>query len=90
MTGIERQNREQKFRRDFEREFPEFVRGCREDSEMTIIHQDAFAADYQETEFSNLGKAIKYAGLHGKQVRIIGRNAETLRPRSTGAVGGIA
>lgn len=81
MTGIERQNREQDFRREFEQEFPGFVRCCRDELELIIIHQDAFAADYQETEFTNLGKAIKYAGLYGKEVRVIGRNAETLRPR---------
>ena len=41
-----------------------------------LIHQDAFAVDYEEYEL--LGMAIKYAGLYGKEVRIIGKNRETL------------
>jgi hypothetical protein len=31
-----------------------------------LLHQDAFAADYQEDEYKLLGMAIKYAGLRGK------------------------
>lgn len=47
-----------------------------------IIHQDAFAADYQDLEYALLGKAIKFAGLHGKEVRIVGRNRETIKGSS--------
>jgi hypothetical protein len=43
-----------------------------------IFHQDGFAADYQPSEFSLLGMAIKYAGSMGKEVRIIGKNRATL------------
>jgi hypothetical protein len=39
-----------------------------------MLHQDAFAADYQEDEYMLLGMAIKYAGLRGKEVRVIGKN----------------
>ena len=42
------------------------------------MHQGAFAADYQPSEFSLLGMAIKYARLMGKEVRIIGQNRATL------------
>lgn len=80
MTDAERRDREQRFRRSFEQEFPDFARKCALDVEMVILHQDAFAGDYQEDEFTKLGKAIKYAGLMGKVVNVIGRNAETLRP----------
>ena len=45
--------------------------------EITIIHQDGFAADYNEYEL--LGMAIKYAGLYGKEIHIIGKNLETLK-----------
>jgi hypothetical protein len=31
-------------------------------------------ADYQEDEYRLLGMAIKYAGLRGKEVRVIGKN----------------
>jgi hypothetical protein len=36
-----------------------------------LLHQDAFAADYQEDEYMLLGMAIKYAG---REVRVIGKN----------------
>jgi hypothetical protein len=43
-----------------------------------LLQQDAFAADYQEDEYMLLGMAIKYAGLRGKEVRVIGKNRSTL------------
>jgi hypothetical protein len=63
---------------EVERLLPDFVNSCRDKDAVVIIHQDAFAADYQEQEYALLGKAIKFAGLHGKEVRIIGKNRETL------------
>jgi hypothetical protein len=51
---------------------------CEDDSELVLLHQDAFAADYQEDEYTLLGMAIKYAGLRGKEVRVIGRNRSPL------------
>ena len=38
----------------------------------------AFAADYQADEYTLLGMAIKYAGLRGKEVRVIGKNRSSL------------
>jgi hypothetical protein len=67
---------------EVERLLPDFVNSCREKAEVVIIHQDAFAADYQDQEYALLGKAIKFAGLHGKEVRVIGKNRETLRGSS--------
>ncbi|MGC2279229.1 MAG: hypothetical protein WA603_04385 [Candidatus Acidiferrales bacterium] len=61
---------------------PDFVNSCRDKADVVIIHQDAFAADYQDDEYVLLGKAIKFAGLHGKEVRIIGKNRETLKGAS--------
>jgi hypothetical protein len=58
---------------------PDFVRSCRKDEDVIILHQDSFAADYQQDEYALLGMAIKFAGLHGKEVRIIGTNRETLK-----------
>jgi hypothetical protein len=40
----------------------------------SLIHQDSFAADNQDEEYTLFGKAIKFAGLHGKEVRVIGTN----------------
>jgi hypothetical protein len=58
---------------------PDFVRTCLKNEDVVIIHQDSFAADYQQDEYALLGMAIKFAGLHGKEVRIIGTNRETLK-----------
>ena len=55
---------------------------CRGEAPVIIFHQGAFAADYQPSEFSLLGMAIKYVGLMGKEVRII-RTGQRL-PRSSG------
>lgn len=43
-----------------------------------LLRQDAFAADYQEDEYTLLGMAIKYAGLRGKEVRVIGKTRSFL------------
>ena len=61
------------------RVLPDFVKSCLEKADAVIIHQDSFAADYQDDEYGLLGMAIKFAGLHGKEVRIIGTNRETLK-----------
>jgi hypothetical protein len=42
------------------------------------MHQDAFAADYQEEEYRLIGLAIKFAGICGKEVRIIGTNRQSV------------
>lgn len=61
---------------------PEFAKACRdEDIPVVILHQDAFAADYQEEEFRLMGMAVKFAGTCGKEIRIHGRNRETVNLR---------
>jgi hypothetical protein len=67
---------------EVERLLPDFVNSCRDKADVVIIHQDAVAADYQDHEYALLGKAIKFAGLHGKEVRVIGKNRETLKGSS--------
>jgi hypothetical protein len=67
---------------EVERLLPDFVNSCRDKADVVLIHQDAFAADYQDHEYALLGKAIKFAGLHGKEVRIIGKNRETVKGAS--------
>ena len=42
-----------------------------------ILHQDAFAAGYDDDEYTLLGMAVKYAGLQGVTLNIIGTNHET-------------
>lgn len=46
--------------------------------DLVMLHQDAFAADLQDEEYTLLGMAIKYAGLSGKEMRPIRKNRSTL------------
>jgi len=58
---------------------PDFARARRaRDILVVIMHQDAFAADYQEEEYRLIGMAIKFSGICGKEVRVRGRNRETV------------
>jgi hypothetical protein len=52
---------------------------CESDVSVVLIHQDAYAADCQMNEYALLGMAIKYAGLFGKEVRVIRTNRETVK-----------
>lgn len=70
------QRRQKALTMAMERTLPDFVKSCRETAGPLIIHQDTFAVEYNEYEL--LGMAIKFAGLYGKEVRIIGKNRETL------------
>jgi hypothetical protein len=74
MTNDERMQRESSLIATIRKKLPEFAKACADDVEHVLLHQDAFAADYQEDEYMLLGMAIKYAGLRGKEVRVIGRN----------------
>jgi len=74
MNSDERMQRESSLIATIRKQLPDFARMCASDVETVILHQDAFAADYQEDEYVLLGMAIKYAGLRGKEVRVIGRN----------------
>jgi hypothetical protein len=74
MTDEERMQRESSLIATIRKQLPDFARMCASDVETVMLHQDAFAADYQEDEYVLLGMAIKYAGLRGKEVHVIGRN----------------
>jgi hypothetical protein len=76
MTDHDIGKREKALKMAMERMLPDFVKSCREIGDPLIIHQDAFAVDYDEYEL--LGMAIKFAGLYGKEVHIVGKNKETL------------
>ena len=58
--------REREFKEAFERDLPEYARMCQGEAPVMIFHQDAFAADYQPSEFSLLGMAIKIRGIDGQ------------------------
>jgi hypothetical protein len=81
--GEELRERETLLIAEIERLLPEFARACRGSEDVVIIHQDSFAADYQDEEYTLFGKAIKFAGLHGKEVRVIGKNRDTLAAKAT-------
>jgi hypothetical protein len=67
-----------------EKMLPDFARACRaRDTPVLILHQDAFAADYQEEEYRILGMAIKFAGICGKEIRVHGRNRATVDQSTT-------
>ena len=44
---------------EVERLLPDFVNSCRDKADVVIIHQDAFAGDYQDHEYALLGKIKK-------------------------------
>jgi len=74
MNSDERMQRESSLIANIRKQLPDFARMCASDVETVILHQDAFASDYQEDEYTLLGMAIKYARLRGKEVHVIGRN----------------
>ena len=78
MTDDERMQRESSLIATIRRKLPDFAKACADESELVLLQQDAFGADYQEDEYTLLGMAIKYAGLRGKEVRVIGKNRSTL------------
>lgn len=61
-----------------ESKLPDFASAVQSDEKIITLHQDSFAADYQEEEYILLGKAIKYAGIFGKEINIFGNNRESL------------
>jgi hypothetical protein len=77
LNSDERMQREANLIATIRTKLPDFARMCADDSELVMLHQDAFAADYQEDEYALLGMAIKYAGLRGKEVRVIGKNGSS-------------
>jgi hypothetical protein len=83
MTNEERLRRESKLIATIRKTLPDFARMCEDASEMVLLHQDAFAADYQDDEYVLLGMAIKFAGLNGKEVRVIGKNRSRLGEEET-------
>jgi hypothetical protein len=83
MTDDERMQRESNLIATVRKTLPEFAKACADEAESVLLHQDAFAADYQEDEYRLLGMAIKYAGLRGKEVRVIGKNRSSLDEEGT-------
>jgi hypothetical protein len=58
-------------------DFPKMAAKCKQEDASIILHQDAFAAGYDEDEYILLGMAVKYAGLFGIRIIFTGTNHET-------------
>jgi hypothetical protein len=78
MTNSEIMQRESNLVRTIQEKLPDFVKACAAEVDVVVLHQDAFAADYQDDEYRLLGMAIKYAGLCGKEVNVVGKNRQTV------------
>ena len=78
MAENEVMQRQSNLIRRIQSSLPDFVKACAADVDTVLLHQDAFAATYQEDEYSILGMAIKYAGLCGKEVRVISTTRQTV------------
>jgi hypothetical protein len=83
MTNDERIQREANLIATIRTKLPDFAKMWADDTEQVLLHQDAFAADYQDDKYMLLGMAIKFAGLRGKEVRVIGKNRSTLAGEDT-------
>jgi hypothetical protein len=83
MTDSDLIQREANLVRTIQEKLPDFVKMCADDVEVVVLHQDAFAADYRDDEYMLLGMAVKYAGLCGKEVQVIGRNRQTVGERNS-------
>jgi hypothetical protein len=83
MTNDERMQRESRLIATIRRKLPDFAKACADDTELVLLHQDSFPTDYQEDEYTLLGMAIKYAGLRGKEVRVIGKSRNSLAEEGT-------
>jgi len=83
MTNDECMQREANLIATIGTKLPDFAKMFADETELVLLHQDAFAADYQEDEYRLLGMAIKYAGLRGKEVRVIGKNRSSLGEEGT-------
>jgi hypothetical protein len=82
-TPDQEKERLQVLRATVEKYLPDFARGIKtlaakgEKDNVMLLHQDAFAAGYDDDEYLLLGMAVKYAGLHGITVSVGGRNHDT-------------
>lgn len=63
----------QKTIRKYVPEFAEAVASSvNKEADFVALHQDGFAANYDGDEYILLGMAIKYAGLYGVKIMVIG------------------
>lgn len=75
--------RKKRMMQQVEKELPELAHkikvASKEGIKNVLWHQDAYAGDYQTSEFQLLGCAVKYAGEFGVTVTVHGKNQETIK-----------
>jgi hypothetical protein len=59
MNSDERFQRESSLIATIRTKLPDFAKACAGATELVLLHQDAFAADYQDDEYTLLGMAIQ-------------------------------
>lgn len=57
-THSDKLQRELDLRYEVQRRLPDFASACEGDTEVILMHQHAFAVDYEDEEFAPLGRAI--------------------------------
>jgi hypothetical protein len=58
--------REREFKEAFERDLPEYAKMCQGPEPVIIFQQDAFATDYESSEFSLLGMGDQIRRIDGQ------------------------
>jgi hypothetical protein len=82
-TPAEERERIKVLRATVRKYLPEFARGIAkivangEQGSTLLLHQDAFASGYDDDEYTLLGMAVKYAGLHGVTITVTGTNHDS-------------
>jgi hypothetical protein len=67
-----------------EKMLPDFARTCRsQETPVVIMHQDAFASDYQEDEYRLMGMAISLLVSAAKKSASLGTNRQTVERSPT-------
>jgi len=67
MTDDDRMLRESSLIDTITKKLPEFAKACADDAELVLLHQDAFATDYQEDEYMLLGRRSSTQGVGGRK-----------------------
>jgi hypothetical protein len=77
MTNDERMQRESSLIATIRTKLPEFAKACADDTELVLLHQDAFAADYQEDELhaSRHGESLWSINTSDRKPSILSRKA---------------
>jgi hypothetical protein len=79
MTNHELGEKEDRLSGKIEHSLPDFAKSCGKNEDVIILRRASFAADYRHAEYALLSIARKFAGLCGKEVRIIRSDNENFK-----------